>query len=56
MHIRDIILNFLKILELNADTKAEIVNILKVIIEIFEYSEEEIQNIFTKKKKKFGFI
>lgn len=56
MHVRVIILNLLKSLELSQPGKAETEGILNVLFGMFEYSEEERESLFTKKKRLFGFI
>lgn len=57
MHIRVLIINLLKSLELNeSNMKQETEGVIRVIFDMFEYSEEERQNMFQKKKKLFGFI
>ncbi len=49
-------LKLLKSLELQSGLKQETEGILRVIFDLFEYSEEERDSIFSKKKKLFGFI
>jgi hypothetical protein len=55
-HIRVIILKLLKSLEIQQGVKPESEDILRVLFDLFEYSEEERESIFMRKKKFFGFI
>jgi hypothetical protein len=56
MHIRAIILKLLKSLELDASIKPESQNILRVLMELFEYSEAERESMFVRRRRMFGFI
>jgi hypothetical protein len=56
LHVRVIILNLLKSLEIQAGSKPATEGILRVLFDLFEYSEEEMESIFLRKKKLFGFI
>ena len=56
MHIRAIVLNLLKSLEIQPPLKQETDGIMQVLFDMFEYSEEERESMFAKKKKLFGFI
>jgi hypothetical protein len=51
------VLRFLRVLELSSDLKSEIFEVLKIIIETFEYSEVEMDKVVVVRKRKlFGFI
>ncbi len=59
MHIRSIVLNFVKSLQLaESQISQESKQILSLVLEIFEYSDEERKSMFEpeKKKKKYGFL
>lgn len=49
-------MKLLKSFEIQSELKAESRDIMRVLFDLFEYSEEERDSIFMKKKKLFGFI